>query len=205
MLFYNIGSGCFAKLIQNGVIFEEMPKNDFEVLVNKGMVVNSSCVYEYILDLGAQSISFGEPIATCICGAILGKTVSETWREIKNAGWKICNSNSSPAEIYLDVKITTCEGKLTVDKIKHMLDGIISSMHYYTNFTQQEEISLTQLLNCSSQDLTSKTILDERKFVSIKSSNGNLKWNPADERGTLKGCRIYLKNGEEERTEISVF
>ena len=203
VLFYNIGSGCFTKLIQNGVIFEEMLKNDFELLVNTGMIANDSCVYEY--NLGVQSISWGSPIATCICGEILGKTVSETWREIKNAGWKICVSNPLPTRIYLDIKITACKGELTIDRIKHMLDGIISSLHHYTNFTQQEEFFLTQLLNCSSQELTSKTILDERKFVSIKPSNSNLKWNPADDREVLKGCRINLEDGTKKKTEITVF
>ena len=206
---FSQSEGEIAELINNFNFMtselkrNEMLKNDFELLVNTGMIANDSCVYEY--NLGVQNISWGSPIATCICGEILGKTVSETWREIKNAGWKICVSNPLPTRIYLDIKITACKGELTIDRIKHMLDGIISSLHHYTNFTQQEELFLTQLLNCSSQELTSKTILDERKFVSIKPSNSNLKWNPADDREVLKGCRIYLEDGTKKKTEITVF
>ena len=198
ILFYNIGSGCFSKLIQNGVVFEEMPQQDYDVIRKQYNIPNNCCVYEYTLK---PSCPFnGAIVGRNICGNLLGKTVTDCWLEIKKGGWQA--NVEDLQEFYLDIEIEISKGKVTVDKIKHLLDGVIASMHTY-NFDLQAVNALMNTLGCSAQDLTKDRLLTGREYVFIK-SNGGIKWNPADDRSSLKGCRIVLRKGSNEKTEIKV-
>lgn len=196
VLFYNIGSGCFSSLIQNGVIFEEMTKVDYDEYCKKSNVA-TDCVYEYsVKDNTFNPFSNKSVIATCSAGDILNMSVKDCWLEIKKAGWSPKNTNTKELGICLDIMISEPKNKITIDKIKHMLDGIVSSLHKY-NGSKGKEIA--NKLNVNSALLTDTCILEDRAFVSPM-SNGGLKWNPADDRGTLKGCRIQIG----EKTGIKV-
>lgn len=194
ILFYNIGSGCFSSLIQNGVIFEEMPQADYN-----NYKVEPICVYEYsIVNNTFNPFSNKNEIATCSnFGDILNMSVKDCWLEIKKSGWYPKSTKIQAKEIYLDITISKPANKITIDKIKHMLDGIVSSLHKYSG---NNSIVIANKLGAKSSSLLiDRSILFDREFVSIK-TNGGLKWNPADDRKTLKGCRIQIGD----KTEIKV-
>ena len=197
VLFYNIGSGCFTSLIQNGVIFEEMQQSDYVSYCAK-YNVKDECIYEYsIVNNAFNPFCNKTVIATCSnFGDILNMSVKDCWLEIKKAGWSPKNTNAKATKIYLDITISKPKGKITVDKIKHMLDGIVSSLHKYNG---NNGVVIANKLNAAPSYLTDTSILEDRAFVSIK-SDGGLKWNPADDREMLKGCRIQIG----EKTEIKV-
>ena len=195
ILFYNIGSGCFSGLIQNGVIFEEMSQEDYN---NYGVAPN--CTYEYsIIEKSFNPFAGKKQIAICSSsdpGDILNMSVIECWKSIKGAGWAPKAVNPQAKEIYLDITINPEGGRITVDKIKHMLDGIVSSLHKYSGSNDK---AIASQLGANYSLLADTSILEDRIFVSIK-SDGGLKWNPADDREHLKGCRILKGN----RNEIKV-
>ena len=218
VLFFNIGSKCFANLMEEGVAFLEMDENSatyyLQVVENDldynrnqstiGVIDNNWCIYEYSM-IKPNPFPLGQSVASVnlekedLLAFNIYKSAINCWEKIKGVGWEPRIVNNPVKQFVLDISLNTSK-KLNVDKIKHMLDGIISSMQEYNGTYEQQILGI---LKCPPAWLYDTNILGEGAFVKPPKPNGkrkNLIWNPADDRGTLKGCRIQIGD----KTEIKV-
>lgn len=195
VLFYNIGTGRFAPLTKNGLVFLKKGKNDLDYAYN----------YKYsVASIENYNVESENPIA-CLNDIIFDKRLSNYkatsfWQAFKQNTDKILifDTINEPQEYGFSLEVKVPKGKRVnfASIIKPLLDGLISALHA-SDFSNEEAKIISDKIGATASLITDNNcvVLWKRKFYKGRA------WNPADEYCTKLVLRVETSN--DNKTHLS--
>lgn len=199
VLFYNIGTGRFTPLTQNGIVFLKKGANEFD--------------YDYSYKYSVVSIEkfnkeSEKPIA-CFNDIIFDKRLSNYkatsfWKAFKENSDKILifDTINKPQEYGFLLEVKVPEGKSVnfAAVIKPLLDGLISALHE-SDFSNEEANIISDKIDSTASLITENNcaVLWKRKFYKGRA------WNPADEYCTKVVLRVETSNDNKTHLSGQIF